>query len=118
MGLTTKQKALMEVIIAGNDDGSNVDIDQILERLPYETSKESLQFSLRALVTKNCIEKMPNETRRTRSRVIYGATGAGVGYFVALGGGEVSPDEEIDAPDVDTDIDLPDVYLGLGIEPE
>lgn len=33
----------MGVIVAGNDDGTNLDIDQILEALPYDTSKESLQ---------------------------------------------------------------------------
>lgn len=107
----------MEVIVAGNDDGTNVDIDQILEALPYDTSKESLQFSLRALVNKNCIKKMPTETRRGRARVIYSATDHGNSYFMAKHK-DVSADEEIDAPDVDTDVDIPDVYLGLGIEPE
>ena len=117
MGLTTKQRSLMEVIVAGNDDGTNVDIDQILERLPYETTKESLQFSLRALVNKGCIQKMPSEIRRTRRRIIYAATAFGNSFFMASHK-EVPVGEEIDAPDVDTAIEIPDVYLGLGIEPE
>ena len=117
MGLTTKQRALMGVIVAGNDDGTNLDIDQILEALPYDTSKESLQFSLRALVNKGCIQKMPTETRRGRARVIYAATAYGNSFFMAKHK-EFSPDVEIDAPDVDTAIEIPDVYLGLGIEPE
>ena len=117
MGLTTKQRSLMEVIVAGNDDGTNVDIDQILERLPYETTKESLQFSLRALVNKGCIQKMPTETRRGRARVVYAATAYGNSFFMAEHK-EFSADVEIDAPDVDTAIEVPDVYLGLGVEPE
>lgn len=107
----------MTVIVTGNEDGSNVDMDQILEALPYETSKESLQFSLRALVNKDCIQKMPTETRRGRARVIYAATEHGNSYFMA-DHKDVSADAEIDAPDVDTEIDVPDVYLGLGVEPE
>ncbi len=117
MGLTTKQRSLMGVIVAGNDDGTHLDIDQILEALPYTTSKQSLQFSLRALVEKDCIQKMPTETRRGRARVVYAATAYGNSFFMAEHK-EVSTDTEIDAPDVDTAVEVPDVYLGLGIEPE
>ena len=107
----------MEVIVVGNDDGTNVDLDQILDLLPYKTTKESLQFSLRALVEKGCIQKMPTETRRGRARVVYAATAYGNSFFMASHK-DVPVDEEIDAPDVDTAIEIPDVYLGLGIEPE
>lgn len=83
MSLTTKQRAIMTVIIAGNPDGSFADIDEILDRLSYETTKQSLQFSLRALAAKGCIQKMPTEIRRKRSRVVYSATESGKEYFTA-----------------------------------
>ncbi len=117
MGLTTKQRSLMEVIVVGNDDGTNVDLDQILDLLPYKTTKESLQFSLRALVEKGCIQKMPSEIRRARRRIVYAATAYGNSFFMAEHA-EVPVGDEIDAPDVDTAIEIPDVYLGLGVEPE
>lgn len=66
--MTVKQTELMRVIREGNADGSNVDLDQILSRLNYRTTKASLQFSLRALVAKDLIEKSGREVRRGRER--------------------------------------------------
>lgn len=117
MGLTVKQRDLMTVIFTGNADGSKLDIDQILENISYDTTKQSLQFSLRALSKKGCIQKMPKEIRRGRGRVVYALTTHGEGFFVSRRR-DASIDEEIDAPDVDTDIVLPSVFLGLGVEPE
>lgn len=85
MHLTTKQYSLMSVIIRGNPDGSFVDLDQILERIPYETSKQSLQFSIRALVNRGLIMKHEREVRRGRVRVIISATP--VGYQIMRGEG-------------------------------
>ena len=76
MNLTQKQKAIMALIIKANPDGSHIDIDQLLERLPYVTSKESMQFSVRALQKKSLIEK-DNVIRRDRKRVVYKATPLG-----------------------------------------
>lgn len=77
MKLTKKQKNIMDVVIAGNTDGSNVDLDQILERLPYETTKASLQFSLRALILQGLLKKEDPEKRRDRRRAVIAATEMG-----------------------------------------
>ena len=77
MHLTTKQIELIRVISEGNPDGSPVDMDQILERLAYKPTKESLQFSIRALVAHGLIEKLPGEKRRGRSRRLIGITPLG-----------------------------------------
>lgn len=66
--LTKKQIYILFTLVKGNDDGSFLDIDQLLENLPYETTKESIQFSIRALVKHGLIEKKPTETRRGRKR--------------------------------------------------
>lgn len=83
MELTSKQLSIMNVIVRGNEDGSVVDLDQILERLEYRTTKESLQFSLRALIAHGLIQKAGREKRRGRSRTLIRATEMGRGMIVS-----------------------------------
>lgn len=71
--MTHKQIQIMTIVIAGNGvdaDGKFVpaDIDQLLERLPYKTTKDSMHFSLRALMRRGMIEKGEVEARRGRKR--------------------------------------------------
>lgn len=71
--LTRKQAALMKVIMAGNIDvkGSRIgwcDYQQILDRLPYKTSRESLMCSIRILVNQGWIEREGKEIRDGRAR--------------------------------------------------
>jgi hypothetical protein len=70
--LTTKQRLVLDVIVKGNrtPDGrfESVDLDQLLERIPYKTSKESMQFSIRSLIGRGMVEKGPQEKRRGRTR--------------------------------------------------
>jgi hypothetical protein len=72
--LTSKQMTIMELVLRGNGttpDGAfiPIDLDQLLERLPYETTKQSMQFSIRALINREMLERGPRENRRGRSRV-------------------------------------------------
>lgn len=69
--LTDKQISIINVIKKGNTDGTWADIDQILDRIEYTTTKESLQFSLRFLVNRGLIKKSHKEIRRGRLRIIY-----------------------------------------------
>lgn len=122
MNLTTKQAALLRVIIDGDPTGP-VDIDQILVRLPYETTKQSLQFSLRAMVDKGCIEKAGQVSRRGRSRVTYIATPTGHALFnpgFIYGGSSapaVSPVSEITAEEIGgPDQKLTDLDDDLGLD--
>lgn len=72
--LTTKQKQVLMTIIKGSPDGDDIDLDQLLESIPYETTKASMQFTIRALVNRGFIEKLPPVVRRERKRVLYSAT--------------------------------------------
>jgi predicted transcriptional regulator len=74
MNLTDKQIALIDTIMKGNPDGTWLDLDQVLERLPYTTTKDSLQFSLRILIGKGLIEKKARESRRGQQRRILAPT--------------------------------------------
>lgn len=83
MHLTAKQCELLRVIGAGSDgagDPVHCDLDQILERVRYCTTKESLQFSIRALIKHALIDKRGVEKRRGRQRVLIGITALGRQY--------------------------------------
>lgn len=80
MNLTAKQIELLRVIGAGNGPNNPCDLDEILERVRYETTKASLQFSIRALVGHGLIEKLPLEKRRGSQRRPIAVTELGRGY--------------------------------------
>ena len=79
--LTRRQKNIIKIVAQGNDDGSFVDIDELLERIGYEVSKESLQFSLRALIKANVLEKRETELRRSAHRRIIALTDHGMEIY-------------------------------------
>jgi len=72
--LTNKQYRILAVLCDGNGkDESGVlipcDIDELLERLTYETTKQSMQFSVRALEARKLIVR-EYERRRGARRVL------------------------------------------------
>ncbi len=71
--LTQKQRQILTTIVQGSraPDGTLdqwLDMDQLLEQLPYRTSRESMQFSLRALEKKGLLEPQRYEVRRGQRR--------------------------------------------------
>lgn len=77
MHLTVKQIELLNVIARGDERGKPLDLDQVLDKLTYETTKQSLQFSVRAMVSKGLIFKRGVEKRRGRQRQVLEATSEG-----------------------------------------
>jgi len=77
MQLTAKQIELLRVINQGNTDGSPTDLDEVIERVSYKPTKQSIQFSIRALIAHGLIEKGTGEKRRGRVRAIIKITPAG-----------------------------------------
>lgn len=63
-----KQTTILNIIVKGNPDGTFMDLDQLLEALPYETTKSSIHFSLRALIKKGFVEKGELRFRDTQHR--------------------------------------------------
>jgi DNA-binding MarR family transcriptional regulator len=76
MNLTIKQIEIMKVVAAATA-AEPVDLDQLLERLPYATTKESLQFSLRAIERHGLIDRSHAEHRRGRLRRLVKPTDMG-----------------------------------------
>lgn len=76
-GLTPYQLEILRHL-QGADPTLPLDFDQLLEKLSWAPSKESAQFSFRALVTKGLIAKSDtHHLRRGRKRVCYLLTAAG-----------------------------------------
>ena len=61
-----------------------MDLDQILERLPHRPTKESLQFSLRALLKRGVLTRDKSEVRRGRRHRLIELTSQGIAEFAAL----------------------------------
>ncbi len=82
MRMTTKQVILMTCLANKNPDGSHLDLDQLLNKLrddyEWDTTKPSLQFSIRTLVNEGVIQKMPREKRRGRQRAVLALTDLGM----------------------------------------
>lgn len=78
--LTRKQEHLLQVIMKGAEDGGHLDMDQCLEKLAYETSKQSLQCSIRHLEKRNLVRR-EYEHRRGRKRAVLCITGYGLKRF-------------------------------------
>ena len=57
MTLTNKQKDIIKTLNLGYERGHLLDLDELLEVLPYKTTKQSIQFSMRALIKKGLVEK-------------------------------------------------------------
>lgn len=72
--MTAKQMEIMKVIVAGDGldyagEFNPVDLDMLLERLSYKTTKDSMHFSLRALARRKLAVKGAIVERRGRARV-------------------------------------------------
>ena len=83
--LTDKQYRIMSVIIHGDgcdEDGKRIPVDmsRLLDLLSYRTSRDSMQFSIRALV-KNGLVMKDSDLRRGARRVIYQPTKLGLQLF-------------------------------------
>lgn len=57
MTFTDKQKDIIKTLNLGYERGHLLDLDELLEVLPYKTTKQSIQFSIRALIKKGLVEK-------------------------------------------------------------
>lgn len=71
--MTTKQRHLMKIVVLGNLDAagvrvSNVDYTQVLERLPYDTSRDSLMCSVRILDEQGWLIRGGKELRDGRMK--------------------------------------------------
>ena len=72
--LTNKQYQILSTVIDGTVDEEEkpcpLDLDPLLERLPYRTTRDSLQFSLRALESRRLIVRDYEKRRGRRHALI------------------------------------------------
>lgn len=72
--LTHKQLDILRTIMKGAENGDLIDMDQLLEKISYKTSKQSMQCSIRVLESRGLIERKPLELRRGRMRAVFALT--------------------------------------------
>jgi hypothetical protein len=78
-GLTAYQVEVLRLALAGNPAGEgHIDFDQLLDRLSWQPSKQSAQFTIRACIAKKVLEKTETVMRRGRHRICYRITPAGM----------------------------------------
>lgn len=77
-GLTKHQQEVLTLVAKPGPGEMPLDLDELVEKLSWQPTKESLQFTIRALVSKGLIEKRPKELRRGRQRVLFRPTRAGL----------------------------------------
>ncbi len=81
MRLTVNQSRVLTCLIKRNTDGSDLDLDQLLDRLSIDydwtTSKASLQFTIRQLMKLSVMERCELDQRRGKARRILRITDLG-----------------------------------------
>lgn len=76
--LSAKQMEALRVIANEDDGGKPLDIDTIVSRLSYKTTKQSFQFTIRSLINRELISKMKCTTVRGKSRRLLKITSLGL----------------------------------------
>jgi len=82
--MTKNQQEVLSVIAKRNPDGSLVDIDQLIEGVDYEVTKQAIQHTIRSLVNQGLIIKEGKEVRRKRQRVTFSPTVEGAEEYATL----------------------------------
>lgn len=81
MDLTDKQKIILKTVWLGHERGRFIDMDELLELITYKTTKQSMQFSIRALIKRGLLEKTavlrPRKREKQYQRRCYSLTPLG-----------------------------------------
>jgi hypothetical protein len=76
--VTSKQLAILKALVKRNDDGTPLDVYQLIERCAPGTTRGSMICSLRHLAGHKLIEESGKMKRRNRIMQTYVATQAGL----------------------------------------
>ena len=79
MNLPLSNKQIEALRVIANEENGNEpqDLDTVLSRLTYKTTKPSFQFTVRSLIKRGLIEKRSCETLRKKSRRFLAVTELG-----------------------------------------
>lgn len=101
-----KHLSVIKILCQGNEDGTLVDLDQLLERLPYKVTKESFHFTLRTLAKHGWAHKGERENRRGRNRRTIELTPLGRCYYESEKIAPLSITDSFYAPESEIDLDI------------
>lgn len=115
--LTIKQRQVLRVILDGDGHDEEgkfiaVDMDRLLELIPYKTTKQSMQFTIRTLIRNGLLHKGRFENRRGRQRITF--VGTDLAYQILKGekagpqqsDSESSPKNNLSEDELDLVLDL------------
>jgi hypothetical protein len=107
--MTTKQRHIMKIVVMGNLDvtgarESNVDVYQVMNRIPYDTTRESMMCSLGILEKQGWLVKAGKEIRDGRMKQTLEPTAAAIRV--------ISPPKPVKAPEYEEiELDDDDIVL-------
>jgi hypothetical protein len=70
-GVTAYQMEILTAVQRCAGEGFDMDLDQLVDTLSWQPTKQSLQFSIRALIAKRMLTKTGFQVRRGRKRVCF-----------------------------------------------
>lgn len=107
MAMTSKQVLLLKAIHVEKGLPPS-DLDQILEKIEYETTKQSLQFIIRTLIQKGLVEKCEQVVREGRYRrpLVLTKTGEEILNIYVLSSQKNSKPKSINTPISINDLDF------------
>nr|DAS20072.1 MAG TPA: Transcriptional regulator, MarR/EmrR family, emrR, transcriptional regulator, DNA-binding [Caudoviricetes sp.] len=70
-------KQFQALVTIANTDGEPMTLDEVLAKLPYETTKQSFQFTLRSLIKRGLVEKLNRSVVNKKSRRVLRITPLG-----------------------------------------
>ena len=76
--MTGKQLETLRIIANEENGGKPLDLDEIMSKLSFKTTKQNFQFVIRALIKRELIEKLECETIRHKKRRILKITPLGL----------------------------------------
>lgn len=102
--MTNKQRQLMKIVVMGNLDKtgarvSNVDYHQVLTRLPYITTRDSLMCSVAILEKQGWLVKAGKELRDGRMKQTLEPTAVAIRVITPPAPAKVPEYEEFDLGD-------------------
>lgn len=81
MRLTSKQLEIMKKIMAGNPDGSKIDITQLRHSLSYAATKQAVLCSVNVLINRSLVAHSGRETRKGRVHTTIELTALGEAHI-------------------------------------
>ncbi len=66
--LTSNQRAILQTLANFRKEGHVLDLDQLIRMVPYDVTKQAIQFTIRSLTRRGLVVRGPDRLRKGRFR--------------------------------------------------